>query len=598
MKKIMFFVVSLFLIMPMVYAETGYVTDKTGANMRDYPSTDNKKSNVIIKIPYNTSFYISNLEAATGSGCSKAWYYVYYNGEYGYLCSNLVALEGDLSTSYNRPWTTPKKAIVGGAEVIGKNYISKGQSNSYLKKFNVNPKGYYSVFNHQYQANLRAPSGEAITTYNSLNSNKLLDKAYDFLIPVYKNMPVQSYSYTGLYSGFDMPTTTETDSNFEKSIESFDDTYKPYLRYLHKKHPLWTFTALITNLDFNEVYLNEKPISSIEISSKYCEQNPYKVTESGWCIATDDATKYFIDPRNFLTEKYVFMFQNLSYSNLITEASVQSILNGTFMSGKSTLDNQTYASIFVEAGKNEKANVSPLYLASLSIQEVGSNGSIATSGAEFEYDGYTYKGLYNFFNIGAYSSESNPAKAGLVYANGGRGVSNSVVTPDDKNDSNKNTNNNNQSGDSGTKVLTTVEIDNMFIKMLSLSKVDSYVRGYSLGTTLKTIKSKVGSLANIVIKDSSGNILSDNDTIGTGCTISISNSNGSKKYIYAMYGDINGDGKINSADLLKLRQHLLGTNVLTGANLVSASLTDDNNINSADLLKLRQYLLGTSDIKQ
>lgn len=589
MKKILLFIFSLFFIMPIVYAETGYVTDKTGANMRDYPSTDSKKSNVIIKIPYNTSFYISNTEAATGNGCSKAWYYVYYNGDYGYLCSNLVAIEGELATSYNRPWTTPKKAIVGGAEIIGKNYISKGQSNSYLKKFNVNPKGYYSVFNHQYQANLRAPAGEAVTTYNSLNSNKLLDNAYDFLIPVYKNMPTQKYNYTGLYSGYEIPTTTETNDDFEKMIASFDNTYKPYLRYLHKKHPSWTFTPLITDLGFNEVFLNEKPISSIEISSKYCEQKPYKVTESGWCIATDDATKYFIDPRNFLTEKYVFMFQNLSYNNLITEASVQSILNGTFMSGKSSLDNQTFASIFIEAGANSKANVSPIYLASLSLQEVGTDGSLSTTGEAFEYEGYSYKGLYNFFNIGAYSSESSPVKAGLVYANGGRGVNNSVVVPPEDNEPNKT---------EDKKPLSSVELDNLFIKILSLSKVDSYVKGYQLGTTAKSIKNNVGSLANIVIKNSSGKVISDNDSIGTGYSIDISNSSGSKTYTYALYGDLNGDGKINSADLLKLRQHLLGTSTLSGATKIGASLTDDNVINSADLLKLRQYLLGTSEIKQ
>ena len=57
-------------------------------------------------------------------------------------------------------------------------------------------------------------------------------------------------------------------------------------------------------------------------------------------------------------------------------------------------------------------------------------------------------------------------------------------------------------------------------------------------------------------------------------------------------GDASGDGLVNSAELLRIRQHLLGTKILTGANFSAADVTRDNTINSADLLKVRQYLLG------
>ena len=69
-------------------------------------------------------------------------------------------------------------------------------------------------------------------------------------------------------------------------------------------------------------------------------------------------------------------------------------------------------------------------------------------------------------------------------------------------------------------------------------------------------------------------------------------------YTYVMFGDLNGDGEINSADLLKMRQYLLGTNQLSGAFLNSAYLNGDNEINSADLLRIRQHLLGTASIGQ
>lgn len=565
MKKNIFLIIILlsFFIMSDVYAEDGEVNSPNGVNIREQPTTESK---IIVSIKNGTRFFISNLNAGTGNGCDNNWYYIHYGNTDGYICSTHIKLipSTPTSTSYGRPWTSPKKAIIGGADFIGEDYISKGQNTAYLTKFNVNPNAYYRVHNHQYMENLREPTSKSQRNFNTREFFGLLNQEYNFLIPEFLNMPESTYD--SKYWNTERNTADIQDEAFEQSIVNFREDYKPYLRYLHTKYPLWTFTRLETKLDFNESVLIQKEICSIEKSTNYCDG---VTTEDGWCRASYDAVSFFLDPRNFLSEKHILMFEDLSYSELHTEEVVQRVIKGTFMEDISILDNQKYASIFVEAGF--KADVSPLYLATFVIQEIGykTSPTFTTSGEEFEYEGYTYSGLYNFFNIGASSSASNPAKAGLVYANGGKGFNNGFP--------NGNIN---------------------FLEILKVNRINSYIKGYALGTNVQKIKNTVGNNYTIIVKNELGNIKKENDLIATGNRIEISDGITVSSFIYVMKGDLNGDGEINSADLLRIRQHLLGTNKLTGSYLSSALLTNTDEVNSADLLKIRQHLLGIINIEQ
>lgn len=87
--------------------------------------------------------------------------------------------------TYNRPWTSPYRSIVGGAQYIGSNYINAGQSTLYLQKFNVTS---YRTYDHQYMANIEAPSSEAYKTAEAYGSSKE-NMDIIFTIPIYNNMP-------------------------------------------------------------------------------------------------------------------------------------------------------------------------------------------------------------------------------------------------------------------------------------------------------------------------------------------------------------------------------------------------------------------------
>lgn len=104
------------------------------------------------------------------------------NGKYEYSASECGQL------SYNRPWNTPEKAIIGGAMFIANNYISKGQDTLYFQKFNIATYSSSTDFTNQYMTNIHAPMSEGSKMYNAYKDGNLLNSKFTFIIPVYKNM--------------------------------------------------------------------------------------------------------------------------------------------------------------------------------------------------------------------------------------------------------------------------------------------------------------------------------------------------------------------------------------------------------------------------
>ena len=230
--------------------------------------------------------------------------------------------------------------------------------------------------------------------------------------------------------------TIDDDGDFEKYLENqgFPEDYRQGLRELHALYPDWKFTAYKTGIDWktfidNESRLGYSLIDGNDLALRSVAEGAYNVSGkyfiaydgNNWFCANRQTVSYFADPRNFLNKINIFMFLNLSYKDFETAEVVQKLVNGTFMEGKDKISGKTYAEIFYEAGKQSLA--SPIYLATLAKQEQGTTGSAAIRGESFTYNGRTYKGLYNFYNIGATSGADN-WKKGLIYANGGENGSN------------------------------------------------------------------------------------------------------------------------------------------------------------------------------
>ncbi|MBQ9979847.1 MAG: S-layer homology domain-containing protein [Oscillospiraceae bacterium] len=138
-----------------------------------------------------TEIGTSRSGSVTGTNSSYPEIYNFYN--IGATSSSNAVLNGlawaASGSSYNRPWNDEEKSIIGGAEFIAEQYISKGQNTIYYQRFNVSPRSTYKKYTHQYMTSTYSASTEARKTYNAYNGMSTLNDAKIFYVPVYDNMP-------------------------------------------------------------------------------------------------------------------------------------------------------------------------------------------------------------------------------------------------------------------------------------------------------------------------------------------------------------------------------------------------------------------------
>lgn len=71
-----------------------------------------------------------------------------------------------------------------------------------------------------------------------------------------------------------------------------------------------------------------------------------------------------------------------------------------------------------------------------------------------------------------------------------------------------------------------------------------------------------------------------------------------KEYIVIIYGDVNGDGKISSADYIKIKNHIMETNKLTDLEKEYADANKDGKVSSADYIAIKNHIMEVSKIIQ
>lgn len=309
---------------------------------------------------------------------------------------------------------------------------------SFNININANAKGYISCSVVEDNLNLRnAIDGNVVSSVScghdieildsNLGGSSICNKWYKIK---YNN---EEYYACGDFISIREELTEEDKEDYKKYLKElgFPDSYLESLVVLHEKYPSWQFRIFDTNLDWNTVVANEsiknrsliyytfgEGYRSLESYSYNYEKDEFyrHPTEKNWWYASSDAVAYYMDPRNFLDERSIFMFEALSYQPTFqTDTLIAKIMDNSFMPGiYAKYFDTSYTTAFLDGANTHK--ISPVHLASRILQENGIDGSISSRGY-FTYNNVTYNDVFNFYNIGA--TGVDPAIQGLIWAMGG-----------------------------------------------------------------------------------------------------------------------------------------------------------------------------------
>ena len=208
--------------------------------------------------------------------------------------------------------------------------------------------------------------------------------------------------------------------------ENFPASYASYINQMKAAHPNWIFKAVHLNLDWNlalkhETYETNVGISLVEHSfgSEWKRDGKNYYQDGTYVTASIPGVAYVMDPRNFINDQGIFMFETLGYSATSqTVEAVQAVLSPTLMGSTRKSQYQyygawkdlgtTYAELIHKYAK--EVGINPVHIASRIRQENG--GNLATNKMIDGHDG-----RYNFYNIGAYDDDrGNAVYNGLNYA--------------------------------------------------------------------------------------------------------------------------------------------------------------------------------------
>ena len=489
---------------------------------------------------------------------------------------------------YLIPWNTKARAITGGAIFIGSSYINLGQNTIYLQKFHVNDTEGGELFWHQYMTNVLAPYSESKLIYSGYEKSNLLDSPMSFIIPIYENMPeLPSLSPAISESEFEKDNT-EVFANVQTTlnVRTGPGTSYEVLTSLQageemtriakgkQKGEIWDRVKLQNgmvgfvfreyiekvpevqvdkielSIDKNIINKGEKIKLNIKVEPEDVELKNIQIYSENEDIATVSTDGYILGVKSGETKIYAKAKNGVSDSvNIKVTTPLTDIIT--------SLD--TY---IVQEGENVSLN--PVF-----VPDDADNKDVTYLSENQEIASVNNSGIVTGIKIGTTNiqirGENNITKK--VAINVIKKIGEDEIIFDE-----------------------TLNITNNIITGLE-----------NKNNTVEKIINKINTNYIIEIYNKNNEKIEGKSLVGTGSKIKILDEmqNPIIEYDVVLYGDVNGDGKINSIDLLVLQRHILEIEKLGSIYIKAGNVRKNNkNPSSVDCLLIQRHILGLQDLEQ
>ena len=491
-------------------------------------------------------------------------------------------------SKYLIPWNTKERAITGGAIFIGSSYINLGQNTIYLQKFHiVDNSGDNSLFWHQYMTNVLAPYSESKLIYNGYSNSKMLDSSNSFIVPIYENLPelpcispaINSNDFTNdnkkVYSNVSgsLNIRTGPSTSYEVLTSVSQGEVMTRIAKGRQSGELWDRVQLengIVGYVYQDYIKEVKDIPIEEI----------KLSLENTTIQKGEAVnlKVEIVPSNATNRSLTYTSSNSGVVTVDTTGKLFAV-----SSGNATITVKAKNGVMQTIDVKVYSKVTGIKLKEQDLcLEVGQNYSIVPIILPEDADNK---------KVNYYSSEENIA---TVDENGNiKAISNGDVTIKAIT----------EEGNFESEIKLTVipkleEGAIIFEKPLQVNA--NQITGIDERTTVKDLLEKIKTNYRLEIVNKSGTVIEESKFVGTESKIRVyDEENLVIEYKIIIYGDVNGDGKINSIDLLVIQRHILELKPLEGMFLKAGNIAKNGKApSSVDLLKIQRHILNLKQIEQ
>ncbi len=491
-------------------------------------------------------------------------------------------------TKYLIPWNTKERAITGGGIFIGSSYINSGQNTIYLQKFHVYDTGDGELFWHQYMTNVLAPYSESKIIYTGYQNSNMLDTQMSFVIPIYENMPELPCMSPAISSTDFTKDNTKVYANVETSLNvrcgpgtSYESlttipagTKMTRIAKGKQKGELWDRVKLENGLVgyVFQNYVKEDLDIEVEKIELSVQKNTINKGES-----LQISSK--ILPENATNKTLTYTSNNTKIATVSSNGKITGISSGT-------------ATITAKSKNGISANITITVYSPVTDILISNDNIVMQKEKTLKISAIILPEDASNKNINYKSENESIAKVdneGNIIGIS-EGNTNIIISAEEGNITKT------------IKVTVTRKLeDGEIIFDESLKINGNEITGLeNKNNTADKIINKIQTNYTVEIYNKEGKKLTGNDLVGTGGIIKIlENDLLIAEYEIILYGDANGDGKINSVDLLVIQRHILEIQKLQSVYLKAGNVRKNNkNPSSVDCLLIQRHILGLQNLEQ